>query len=346
MKRILGLAVLITGVVWLLRKSKFRPLPPAAPPVPPVPRDPPAHELYVADMGGNRILGFEIRSNGTIASTPWRDFGFNQPSSGLQNPFALALTNSNEIWVANLGPSPLQPGNIPSITVYDANASTGAMPNHVILSQPNTPGGTALDSPSAVAWRSNPANLLIVDGSFATVWEVTKADTPLGSVTGFVRPAGIAIDLRNLIYVSDQDPAGDSVWILAMVPNLRGQTATTRITGPATQLNKPAHLAVDTLGRLYVVNRGSLATGDDASITVYAAGATGDAAPIQRILGNQASNTRVRQPYGIAVDTDGRIFVSQPHRVMVFAAGATGNDAPVELLEYPDFGDAMGIAVR
>ena len=43
-------------------------------------------------------------------------------------------------------------------------------------------------------------------------------------------------------------------------------------------------------------------------MTVYAAGANGNVARIQAISG---SNTRLRQPFGIAVNAEGQIYVDE-----------------------------------
>ena len=77
---------------------------------------------------------------------------------------------------------------------------------------------------------------------------------------------------------------------------------------------------------LYVANI------SDSSVTVYAAGATGNAAPIQTISGNA---TTLVDPTGVAVDAAGNIYVADAYgggtghgAVDVFAAGANGNVAP------------------
>jgi hypothetical protein len=87
---------------------------------------------------------------------------------------------------------------------------------------------------------------------------------------------------------------------------------------------------------LYVAN-------DDDSITVYAHGASGNVAPIQRLYG---SKTRLLDPQGVVVDVNGRIYVanmvgggpSNPGSISVYAAGATGNVAPIQRISGSDTG--------
>lgn len=336
MRKILALLGLFAAVVWVARRFGFR--------FSPLPDFPPEHELYVADMGANRILRFALNADETIASTPWRIIdGFNSSITGLQNPFDLAVTKDGEIWVANLGLAPGLPGNKPSITIYDANSSGAAPPTFTI--DGGQPSG--LINPTAVAWRENPANLLVLDSARADVQEFTKSQFPIGSAMNFGVPAGVAIDLPGTVYVTDQTAGQNAIWFLSMVANQSNQTTSSSITGPATGLNNPAHVVVDGQGKIYVVNRGSQnPVAQNPSITVYAANASGDAAPVQSIGGGSGWITELSEPYGIAVDALGRIFVADNGRVLVFAAGATGNVAPVQRIEYREFSSIVGLAIR
>ena len=51
-------------ILKLFRKKTYIKL------TPPTPFDPPAAELYIANMGGNSILGFERFASGTAAQVP------------------------------------------------------------------------------------------------------------------------------------------------------------------------------------------------------------------------------------------------------------------------------------
>ncbi len=96
------------------------------------------------------------------------------------------------------------------------------------------------------------------------------------------------------------------------------------LAGGNTELTDPAGIALDGAGKIYVANPGNL------SITVYAAGASGDATPIATIRGSNTGLTG--GPYGIALDGAGNIYVANPlnsNNVLVFAAGASGNVTPI-----------------
>ena len=86
-------------------------------------------------------------------------------------------------------------------------------------------------------------------------------------------------------------------------------------------------VAVDASGNIYVTNR------CNGTITIYAKGSNGDAAPIAIIGG---SNTGLTSPDGIALDSSGNIYVTDqffaavsPGSVLVYAAGSNGNVAPI-----------------
>lgn len=86
-----------------------------------------------------------------------------------------------------------------------------------------------------------------------------------------------------------------------------------------------------------------------ASLTAYAQGANGDVKALRTIAG---SNTLIKQPAGIAVDTSGRVYVANLYgggtsgdgNILVFASNAKGNVAPIATIAqdvYYPFGVAL-----
>src|SRR2546426_10440619 len=103
------------------------------------------------------------------------------------------------------------------------------------------------------------------------------------------------------------------------------------IAGGNTGLNQPLGIALDGAGRLYVTNYGA----STPSITVYAAGATGNTTPTATIAG---SSTGLHYPSGIALDAVGQIYVANAastnhlYSITVYAAATTGDaTAPVTI---------------
>lgn len=102
------------------------------------------------------------------------------------------------------------------------------------------------------------------------------------------------------------------------------------ISGANTELNQPYDLAVDGSGNVYVANQaGGTVPG---SVTVYAAGATGNVTPEQTIIG---SNTMLNTPQGVAIDPlNGDIYVTNADdAITVYAAGSNGNVWPIGVIQ-------------
>jgi serine/threonine-protein kinase len=148
-------------------------------------------------------------------------------------------------------------------------------------------------------------------------------------VTALVRDGAgniyVASDTGNRIQVYAPGAAGAA-------PPLRN------IEGLATKLFKPAGLALDRQGNLYVAESGSPSTGHEAAVLKFAAGADGNVPPIDVIpsqipIAGQAAamNTRLGLPLGVAVDYDGSIYVvcRIPVRLLRYGPGASGDVVPI-----------------
>lgn len=116
------------------------------------------------------------------------------------------------------------------------------------------------------------------------------------------------------------------------------------IAGEHTLLDSPTAIAFDSSGNIYVANAGKEGGGHD-RITKYAAGSSGDAAPVAEING---ADTKLYSPSGLTVDSSGNIYVTNPGSILyaankspvvlavdtitVYSAGSTGNIAPVRTI--------------
>jgi sugar lactone lactonase YvrE len=120
------------------------------------------------------------------------------------------------------------------------------------------------------------------------------------------------------------------------------QTPVATVGGAATGLNAPFGIAFDSAGRLYVAMQGFGAV--PPAIRVFAAGATGNATPVQVISG---AATTLSQPSGLTIDAAGNIWVADQatQTLDVFASTANGNVAPLRTVSNPaPFGGLNGIA--
>jgi hypothetical protein len=319
---------------------------PTPPPAPPSGFIPPAHEVLVVNQGSDTITGHALDSNGTVTAAPARVIGGSvlQNNTGLRGTFGLALGKADVIYAANHGDN----GTPPSITVYAPDANGNIAPSTVI-----TGPVSGLSEPQGLVIRKNTDSILVANwvdppaaGHDSSIIEfpVDSADSrPSGNVggnsTGIASPGGVALDGQSHVYVSES--ATNRILVFEPRPGTQHNSAPIRtIAGPNTLLNRPTGMAVDSQGNLLVVNLGN------DSITVYAPAANGDAAPLRRLGGPGATSTHLLQPYGIALDSAGHLFVTQGNSFLVFAANASGSQAPMQIVTDPHLNYTTGIAVR
>lgn len=349
--------VLLAALAFIYRGQNELLLPPgpsgSATPTPvstPAPSPIPMHEVYVANPGDHSILGYAVDSNGQVAANPTRVI--QGPNTGLQNPFDVVTDSEERIYVANMGDPP---GRGSTVTVYRATANGNVTPNRTLGLFESEP---SLQKATSVAIRPRPEAVLVADqphpapgaGQIMEFSTTAGQDNPVriirGAATQLESVAGIGLDALQRIHVVDTRQARILIYRTAPPSGIVDLPAEAIIEGGATGLNNPIDAAVDADGNIFVVNRGSFNPGvRDASITVYAAGAIGDVAPVRAIGVSGSPNANLIAPVGIAVDAGGRIFLLQSSSLKIFAAGASGDPAPVQVISRTINGPG-GIWVR
>ncbi len=128
--------------------------------------------------------------------------------------------------------------------------------------------------------------------------------TIAGNNTGLSGSVGIALDAAGQLYVTNT--SGLSTITIYAAGAAGNATPIATIAGSNTGLRNPAGITLDAAGQLYVANWDYPST-LTSTITVYAPGATGNAAPIATIGGN---NTGLSGSVGIALDAAGQLYVT------------------------------------
>lgn len=316
---------------------------------------PPDTELYVANMGGHSILGFNRNLSGTVVSPPVRIL--KGPCTGLKNPFDVAIDSSGQIWVANLGDPP---GTNPSITIFEANVTGNTAP---LLTVPLS-GITGNLLPGSLARRSSSGSFVLAISNNDSISECSIASGAThglilsGAQTQIINPTGIAYNANQLFVATSSLPL---IFGLYQIPNPLESAIlifdlqqgggfnpipAAMIAGDNTGLANPAHICFDDHGKLYVANRGIPPSDNAVSITVYALGQTGNTPPVKMIHGPNTSLNQSGSPYGISVDSDGNIYVSSQNSVLFFEAVANGNATPAQVITDPEISSPIGLAVR
>jgi len=185
---------------------------------------------------------------------------------------------------------------------------------------------TVTAAPGVVATlepTSGPTTLLTAGTTPGTAVVAATSAGISATATVTVLAAGKPLYVANEVF-------GSSITVYA--PGASGNaTPTATIAGDNTGLSFPFGVALDGAGNIYVTNSASSVGGSN-SITVYAAGASGNATPAATIAGG---NTGLDFPTGIALDGTGNIYVGNSGgnitvdgSITVYAAGASGNATP------------------
>ena len=177
----------------------------------------------------------------------------------------------------------------------------------------------------------------------------TPAKVIAGSLTTMAPgPPQIAVSATGTLYVPS--PAilqADSILIFA--PASSGDVApTANLAGPATTIYTIKGIALDSAGNIYVSSlaqpTSTMADSAIPSILVFAAGATGNVAPIRIISG---SATTMRTVGALRVDGTGDIYVLSGTSILKFPASASGNVAPASVITSTSYFQPLGsIAVQ
>ncbi len=148
-----------------------------------------------------------------------------------------------------------------------------------------------------------------------------------GDKTHLAHPHGIAVDKSGKIYVANNAPTSVTVYAAGATGNAKPSQT---ISGAKTELSYPFGIAVDPAnGDVYVANAYA-GLKEKGSVTIYAPGASGDAAPIGAI---QGAKTGLDSPHYVALDADGNIEATNSNNtVTVYSAGSTGNVAPIRTI--------------
>lgn len=280
--------------------------------------------LYVANYTGS-ITVYSANATGNAAPTA----AIAGNNTGLNFPYGIARDGTGRLYVTNLSASP------EAVTVYAADAAGNAAPIATIAGSSTglhgAQGGIAVNA----AGRLYVPNIGSTDsGDTITVYapgatgNVTPTATIAGASTGLSVPFGIALDAAGQLYVANAGRSGNGS-ITVYAPGATGNvTPTATIAGGNTGLTAPSSIALDATGRLYVMNVTIMSNVAYYTIAVYAAGATGNTAPIRMIGGG---NTGLSSPLGMAVDGAGRLYVANQgsSSITIYAPGATGNAAPM-----------------
>jgi len=258
--------------------------------------------------------------------------------TGLHASSDIAVDSVGRIYVTNGGVL----GDVASVTVY-APGSDGDVAPIATISGSKTglhwPQGIAVDAMGRI-YVANAGGHPGLTAS-VTVYrrgshgDVAPIATIRGEASGIGSAQGVAVDSGGKIYVTNNLWMGEIPRRALAKPHsvsvYRGGSSgdvapIATISGPGTGLDGPRAIALDPEGRIHVANVGSGSNGYSAKITVYPAGADGDVKPITTITGTV--DTGINLPMGVALDSMGRIYVTNSESVTAYPPGTDRNVRP------------------
>jgi sugar lactone lactonase YvrE len=321
-------------------------------------------KIYVLNGNGEgRITEYPPigASTGILDGTPSVTIGGN--NTLLDQPDGIAVNVAGDIYTVNRIGGPIVSGESydrGSVTVY-ATGSNGNVAPAVTIDG----AATGLSFPDAIALDAE-GNIYVVNAETAntgstlstipsiTVYQAgsdgnaTPKAIIAGSKTGLIAPEGIAIDASGYLYVADFGGSLSTIGIFLAGSNGNVAPGTT-IAGANTGLARPIGLVLDAAGNIYVANTWG-GPFDVGSVTVYAAGSSGNSSPTATIISNIP---QLDEAAGIALDADGNIYVANENNsaspkgsITIYPPGSYATTAPAATIAGTHTGldSPLGIA--
>ena len=283
-----------------------------------------AGNVYVADTLNNTVR--KISPSGevvTLAGSP----GQQGPTNGtgaaarFNEPFGVAVDEAGSVYVADASNNAIR--KVTSAGVVTTVAGGGAAG-----STDGTGTAARLDEPRGVAIDVN-GTLYVADYDNHLIRKITSAGVVttlagqadasgsadgVGTTASFRGPNGIAVDSAGVVYVADTGNRS--------IRRITAGGVVTTLT-PSQGLNAPRGVAVDGTGRVLVADYGTH--------TIRTVAADGSVATLAGTVGTpgttdgSATSARFHFPAGLAVSSDGTVYVADTDNDTIRAIASGGN---------------------
>ena len=324
--------------------------------------------LYIADNGNSRIR--MVSTTGiitTVAGNGQQGFsgdGGPATSASLNAPYSVAIDSSGNLYISDSGNHRIRKVNLAgTITTVAGNGQPGSSGDGgpATAASLNVPLGIAVD-PTNNLYIADQNNFRIREvsaaGSIATVagngQNGFSGDTGPAVQAMLGRPFGVALDGLGDLYIADLD--NNRVRMVSTAGKIttvagNGQPGFSGDGGPATSasLYGPAAVATDAAGNFYVADQFNLRVRKvDAKgvITTVAGngkqGFSGDGGP--------ATSALLANPYGVAVDRSGNLYIADQRNLRIRKVTAPGTIITVagngQRASSGDGGPAMNASLK
>ncbi|WP_377154818.1 NHL repeat-containing protein [Roseateles sp. UC29_93] len=239
------------------------------------------------------------------------------------NPAGVAVDGNGNVYVADSNNNLIRkitPAG--DVTTLAGSLASGATDGNGAAARFSAPFGVGVDGSGNVYVADTSNNLI---RKITPAGDVTTlagsgaqgADNGFGVLAKFTLPVGVGVDSVGNVYVADTTnhlirkitPAGDVTTLAGS-----GQAGAANGNGLSAAFNYPAGVAVDRGGNVYVADSGNnlirrITPAGDVT-TLAGSGASGSVNGI-------GANSSFRQPEGVAVDSDGNVYVADQNNNLI-----------------------------
>ena len=282
-----------------------------------------AGNVFVADYFNHTIR--KVTSAGvvtTLAGTARSSGSTDATGSAARfnSPYGVSVDSAGNVFVADLLNHTIRKVTSAGVvtTLAGTAGSVGSTDATGSAARFNTPIGVSVDTAG---------NVFVTDYGNYTIRKVTSAGVvttlagtarssgstdATGSAARFNSPYGVSVDSAGNVFVADllnhTIRKVTSAGVVTTLAGTAGSVGSTDATGSAARFNTPIGVSVDTAGNVFVIDYGNhtIRKVTSAGVVTTEAGLAGSSGS-NNGLGSAA---RFKNPYGVAVDTAGNVFVT------------------------------------
>ncbi len=282
-----------------------------------------AGNIYVADSGNHVIR--KITSAGVVTTLAGvsGQLGYvdgTGDGARFNSPSGMTVDGAGNLFVADTGNHTIRrvtPAGAVTI-VAGSTGVWGSGDSGVNVAQFHSPQGVAVDGSGFVFVADSGNNTIRKIGSGGVVTTFAGSTGGSGAVDGigeaarFLHPAGVAADEAGNVFVADLGNSTirkiSNTGVVTTLAGLAGSSGSADGTGSAARFSYPHGVAVDRAGNVYVADawNSTIRKITSAGVVTTLAGLAG----ADGSTDGAGSAARFGQPYGVAVDDLGNVYVA------------------------------------
>ncbi|MGA2867319.1 MAG: hypothetical protein ABSF95_22820 [Verrucomicrobiota bacterium] len=316
-----------------------------------------AGNVYVADSDNRTIR--KVTPDGMVTTLP----------AGFWQPLGVAVDSAGNVYVAdNYTIRKVTPGGVVT-TLAGLAGNPGSADGTGSAAGFSYPAGVAVDSAGSVYVADACTIRKVTPGGVVTTLaglaRTGGSADGTGGAARFYGTSGVAVDSAANVYVADTynhtirkvTPGG----VVTTLAGLAGYQGSADGTGSAARFNEPSGVAVDSAANVYVAdtsNQTIRKVAPGGVVTTLAGKALFDQGgnPIRGDADGTGSAARFNEPYGVAVDSAGNVYVADswndtirkvtPGGVVTTLAGLAGTQGSADgTASAAQFSGPRGVAV-